>query len=181
MDMKENKVTKLLEKAFNASDKNENETILTIYSNGEEGNVMFTGDEHEVAEGLAHIIRGGASKKADKNQKALMNALLNAIMWVLGDGGEEADTFATLLKDSIESAQKRVDETKNARELFKHVRDENRHAPADFNPHDKDCLECEDYKECALLWLRDKMRSALAESKKKGNKAKKHGKHNHNK
>ena len=179
--MKENKVTKLLEKAFNASDKNENETILTIYSNGEEGNVMFTGDEHDVAEGLAHIIRGGASKKADKNQKALMNALLNAIMWVLGDGGEEADTFATLLKDSIESAQKRVDETKNARELFKHVRDENRHAPADFNPHDKDCLECEDYKECALLWLRDKMRSALAESKKKGNKAKKHGKHNHNK
>lgn len=174
--MKENKVTTLLEKAFNASEKNENETILAIYSNGDEGTVMFTGDEHEVAEGLAHIIRGGANKKADKNQKALMNALLNAITWVLGDGGEEADTFATLLKDSIETAQKRVDETKNARELFKHVRDENRHAPADFNPHDKDCIECEDYKECALLWLRDKLRSAIG-NKKKGGKNKKQQKH----
>ena len=180
--MKENKVTTLLEKAFNASEKNENETILAIYSNGDEGTVMFTGDEHEVAEGIAHIIRGGANKKSDKNQKALMNALLNAITWVLGDGGEEADIFATLLKDSIETAQKRVDEAKKTSELFKHVRDENRHAPAEFNPHDKDCLECEDYKECALLWFRDKLRSALAENKKKGNKAKKHGKgNNHNK
>lgn len=180
--MKENKVTTLLEKAFNASEKNENDTLLAIYSNDDEGNVRFIGDEKEIAVGFEHIIRGGANKKADKNQKALMNALLNAITWVLGDGGEEADIFSTLLKDSIETAQKRVDEAKKTSEMFKHVRDKNRHAPADFNPHDKDCLECEDYKECALLWLRDKMRSALAESKKKGNKAKKHGKrNNHNK
>lgn len=179
------KTQKLLEKAINAS--KENETVLAIYADGDGGNVTFAGDPKEVSYGLAHIIAGGAKKDASDQQKALLNGVLNAIYGILAEGDEVSRSFATLLNDAVTEAKK--DQEENRRKAAKRINrlvkkankavdNPNLHAPSDFNPHDEECRNCEDYLECSILWLRDKINRNNANGGGDGKRTKKANKKN---
>lgn len=117
-----------------------NDTLLAIFApkTVNTGSVMFTGNEKSVANGLADIITNSLADDANVGAKALGNAILNAITMVLAKHDATANSFATLLGETIDLASKKNDEHEH-----------------EFDPDDKDCKDCADFAKCFIKSIMD--------------------------
>ena len=124
--MKETKTGNLLEKAIDSC--GENESLFAIHATSDVCNVVFNGHIDDVACGVAHIIANALDDNASKKEKKMANGLFNGLYRVLCQG-DKASVSKAIGKDNL--------------------------APSEFNPNSKECLACDDYPECGMLWLVD--------------------------
>lgn len=156
--MKATKNFKALENVLNDCS-NMGDTLFAIYGvkdaseSKKSGQLIFTGDNKMIADGMAQIIRKSLAEDADKGSVAIANALLNAIVSVLTPKDEISLHFAELLKDAIETAAKRRFGKKKAKKIKERSDESIPAPPEEFDPKSNDCQECEDFSYCLIRAL----------------------------
>ena len=156
--MKTTKNFKALENVLNDCS-NMGDTLFAIYGvkgaseSKKGGQLVFTGDPEMIAGGMAQIIRKSLTEDADKCSKAIVNALLNAIVNVLTQKDAISLQFAELMNVAIDTAVKRRFGKKMAKKIKENADASFPAPPDDFDPESKDCQECEDFADCLMRAL----------------------------
>ena len=142
--MKETKTGNLLEKAIDSC--GENESLFAIHATSDVCNVVFNGHIDDVACGVAHIIANALDDNASKKEKKMANGLFNGLYRVLCQGDKASVLLARVITDIITDAMHEIESKAIGKDNL---------APSEFNPNSKECLACDDYPECGMLWLVD--------------------------
>jgi len=151
---------------------NKGDTLFAIYGvkgaseSKKCGQLVFTGDNKMIADGMAQIILKSLDKDADNGSIAIANALLNAIVTVLTPKDEISLHFAELLMDAVETAGKRRFGKKMAKKIKERADESIPTPPDDFDPKSKDCQECEDFDDCLMRALFHQVKGNARKTKK---------------
>lgn len=156
--MKTTKNFKALKNVLNDCS-NMGDTLFAIYGvkgaseSKKGGQLVFTGDHRMIAHGMVEVIRKSLAEDADKGSMEIANALLNAIVTVLTPKDAISLKFAELMKDAVDTAEKRRFGKKMTKKIKERADESIPAPPDDFDPKSRDCQECEDFAYCLMREL----------------------------